>query len=141
MKIELTVSPTQAQLNAISRGIAEFNAQYLPNDNSHDTGLKCVITVQDDNEQIIGGLQASVVWSHCVLELLWLSEQVRGKGVGTQLMQYLEQFAKQHNLYQIRTETLDFQAKPFYEKLGFKVYGELENTPPGHTSYFLVKQL
>ncbi|BBN82351.1 N-acetyltransferase [Pseudoalteromonas sp. A25] len=141
MKIELSTSPSQAQLNAISQGIANFNAKYLSNENAHNTGLQCVITVQDENNKIIGGLQACVIWSYCILELLWLDDEIRGRGIGTKLMLQLEAFAKKHDLYQIRTETLDFQAKPFYEKLGYRVYGELENTPPGHISYFLVKQL
>ncbi|CAH9049949.1 hypothetical protein PSECIP111951_00524 [Pseudoalteromonas holothuriae] len=140
MKIILSTSPTQTQLAAIHQGIADFNAPFLPNDTPHGTGHKFVITAQNGDE-IIGGLQASIVWSHCVLELLWVNESARGSGLGSQLMQQLEVFAHEHKLHQIRTETLDFQAKPFYEKLGFSVYGILENTPPEHTSYFLVKHL
>ena len=49
--------------------------------------------------------------------------------------------AKAKKLSQLRTETLDFQAKPFYQKQGFEVYGELQDTPKGHTTYFLVKRL
>ncbi|TOO93763.1 GNAT family N-acetyltransferase, partial [Vibrio parahaemolyticus] len=78
---------------------------------------------------------------YCVLELLWLSEESRGKGLGSKLIKQLVEFATEKGLSQIRTETLDFQAKPFYEKQGFRVYGELEDTPKGHKTYFLVKAL
>ncbi|CAM4104736.1 GNAT family N-acetyltransferase [Pseudoalteromonas byunsanensis] len=141
MKIELSTTPTPQQLCAISKGIAAFNAQYMQCDGEFDSGCRFVITVQNEAGDIIGGLQASIIWSYCLLELLWLSEHTRGLGIGSKLMQRLEEFASSKGLHQIRTETLDFQAKPFYEKLGYQVYGELADTPPGHTSYFLVKNL
>ena len=112
-------------------------------------GMKLYQHIDDEgntiysNEQgeYVGGLQASVVWSYCVLELLWLSEETRGQGVGSELIEQLVAFAKEKQLTQIRTETLDFQAKPFYEKQGFKVYGEIDDSPKGHKTYFLVKVL
>lgn len=141
MKVELSVSPSEEELKAISDGIAAFNEQFLPNDSAFDSGFRFVLIVRNDSGDIVGGLQASVVWSYCILELLWLSEETRGSGVGSKLMHQLEDFAQEKGLCQIRTETLDFQAKPFYEKLGYRVYGELEDTPKGHTTYFLVKEL
>ena len=52
-----------------------------------------------------------------------------------------ERFAKEKGFAYIRTETTDFQAKPFYEKLGYRVFGELTDYPKGHTTYCLVKEL
>jgi ribosomal protein S18 acetylase RimI-like enzyme len=34
-----------------------------------------------------------------------------------------------------------FQARGFYEKLGFLVFGEIENYPPGHSRVSLKKRL
>ncbi len=141
MKIELSTSPSDIDLKAISDGISAFNEKYLPNDGAFDAGFRFALFARNDKGDIIGGIQASVVWSYCVLELLWLSEETRGSGVGTQLINELESFVKEKGLHQIRTETLDFQAKPFYEKNGYRVYGELNNSPKGHTTYFLVKKL
>ena len=36
--------------------------------------------------------------------------------------------------------TTDWQAKPFYEKHGYRVFGEIDDYPLGHTCYFLVKK-
>ncbi len=52
-----------------------------------------------------------------------------------------ENFAKAKGFSYIRTETLSFQARPFYEKLGYKLFGELPDYPKGHTTYCLVKAL
>ncbi len=141
LKIEVSVQPSEHQLQVISDGISAFNAPYLPNDGEFESGLRFAVMAQNEQGEYVGGLQASVVWSYCVLELLWLSEETRGQGVGSQLIEQLVVFAKEKQLTQIRTETLDFQAKPFYEKQGFKVYGEIDDSPKGHKTYFLVKVL
>jgi hypothetical protein len=38
-------------------------------------------------------------------------------------------------------DTYSFEAKPFYEKLGYEVYGVLEDYPEEHCKYFLKKRL
>ena len=38
-------------------------------------------------------------------------------------------------------DTFSFQARPFYEKLGYRVFGTLENHPAGHQHYFMTKSL
>ncbi|GEM75041.1 GNAT family N-acetyltransferase [Vibrio sagamiensis] len=141
MIIEISTQPKEDELNMISEGIRSFNAPFLPNDAEYESSGRFVITAKNDKGEFIGGAQANVMWSYCVLELLWLSEECRGKGVGTSLIKQLESFAIEKGLTQIRTETLSFQAKPFYEKNGFRVYGELHDTPKGHSTYFLVKDL
>ncbi|TOO97980.1 GNAT family N-acetyltransferase, partial [Vibrio parahaemolyticus] len=73
MKIELSIQPSEEELKAISDGISAFNAQYLPEDGEFDSGFRFVITARNESGEFIGGIQASVVWSYCVLELLWLS--------------------------------------------------------------------
>ncbi|MCA9909224.1 MAG: GNAT family N-acetyltransferase, partial [Anaerolineae bacterium] len=38
-------------------------------------------------------------------------------------------------------DTLDFQAPDFYRQLGYTVWGQLDDLPPGHTRYFMRKTL
>lgn len=41
-----------------------------------------------------------------------------------------------------QTDTFDFQAKDFYLKRGYEIFGELENSPrPGHKRFYLKKTL
>ena len=37
--------------------------------------------------------------------------------------------------------TTEFQAKPFYEKLGYKVVHEMDDYPKGYKCYTLFKEL
>jgi hypothetical protein len=42
---------------------------------------------------------------------------------------------------QAQLDTLDFQAKPFYEKRGYQVKYQLNNYPLSGTRYFMEKPL
>ena len=37
--------------------------------------------------------------------------------------------------------TFSFQARPFYESLGYEVFCTLEDYPPGHRRFFMKKAL
>lgn len=141
MKIELTTTPSLQDLQAISTGIQSYNQSYLADDVVYQADTKFAVFAKNKADEVIGGIRATAFWNYCIIELLWLSKESRGEGLGSQLMQKAEAFALVKGFEYIRTETIDFQAKPFYQKLGYKVYGELHDCPKGHTTYCLVKAL
>ena len=65
---------------------------------------------------------------------------MRGRGFGKQLMEQAELYAVEHGCTMAFLETFSFQARPFYEKLGYRVFGMLEY-PVDHQVYFMTKQL
>jgi GNAT superfamily N-acetyltransferase len=141
MEILLTQSPTEEDLNTISQGIKSYNQNHLPDAVVFEPDTRFAVFAKNDKNIVVGGIRANAYWNYCIIELLWLSDEVRGKGTGSQLMQQAEKFAKEIGIEYIRTETVSFQAKPFYEKLGYTVYGELKDLPKGCTTYCLVKKL
>ena len=70
-----------------------------------------------------------------------MKEEYRKMGYGAQLLQELEKVAKEEKCSMIHLDTFDFQAKGFYEKNGFEVFGTLENCPPGHARYYMKKEI
>jgi len=141
MKIELTTSPIKSDLEVISKGIKSFNQQHISDDVVFEPDTKFAAFAKDENGNVFGGVRATAYWNYCLLELLWLSSEARGKKLGTRLMDAAENFAKKQGFEYMRTETVSFQAKPFYVKRGYKVFGELPDFPRGHTTYCLVKKL
>jgi GNAT superfamily N-acetyltransferase len=141
MNLVVTTSPTQEDLKALSVGIGSYDKDYLPDEVGFEKDTKFAVIAKDANGKVLGGIRANAFWNYCTIELLWLSEETRGLGLGTNLMEAAENFAKDRGFGYMRTETLSFQAKPFYEKLGYKVFGELPDYPKGHTTYCLVKKL
>jgi len=68
-------------------------------------------------------------------------DTARGKGVGTRLMQLAEQEAVARGCHSAWLDTHEFQAKGFYERLGYVPFGELPNYPHGFSRIFLQKSL
>lgn len=72
---------------------------------------------------------------------LWIDEPFRGRGFGRQLVEAAEQEAADAGAQGCFLSTFDFQAPGFYRRLGYEVYGELVDYPPGHTTYHFRKWL
>lgn len=94
-----------------------------------------------DNEKLIGGAIGFIEYDWYFLDLLYIDENYREKGIGSKLIKEVEKFAIQENLTGVRMETWDFQALEFYQKLGYKIFGEIKDCPPSTTCYFLSKYI
>ena len=105
-------------------------------------GRAVVITVADPaSNRILGGLWGSTAYGYLHVDMLVLPESLRRQGIGTDLMRKAEAEALRRGCHGSYLETFDFQARGFYEKLGYTLFGQLENTPPGHTRYFMKRSL
>lgn len=68
-------------------------------------------------------------------------KSIESKKFGTKLINTLIDYCIENNLIGIHLTTLDFQAKGFYEKLGFKLIAKIENWPHGITRYEFIKYI
>ncbi|NTU64122.1 MAG: GNAT family N-acetyltransferase [Chloroflexi bacterium] len=75
------------------------------------------------------------------IDLLWLKEELRGRGYGHRLLMLAEDEARQRGATHAYMDTFSFQAPDFYQRHGYQVFGELKDFPHGHQRYFLTKQL
>lgn len=99
------------------------------------------IFIRDGEGGIVGGLSGWSYWGWLHVDTLALGDSLRRSGYGSQLVSMAEEEARKRGCYGIYLETYSFQALPFYEKLGFTVFGELEKFPGEHRLYFLKKML
>jgi ribosomal protein S18 acetylase RimI-like enzyme len=97
--------------------------------------------LRDENNVIVGGLLAETLWEWLHIDILWLDEKYRNQGIGRELMLAAEQKAIERGCRFAFLDTWDFQAKEFYLKLGYEVFGELPNFPKSHSRYFMKKNL
>lgn len=95
--------------------------------------------IRNDSGELLGGVYGVVFWDWLYIDLLWVSESLRGTGSGAKLLSNIENQAKQKGIHRFRLGTTSFQALEFYIKMGYQVCGEIEDLPPGHTNYFLIK--
>jgi GNAT superfamily N-acetyltransferase len=100
-----------------------------------------VLTVLDENGHVMAGLWGRTSSGWLFVELLFVSEKMRGQDVGTDLMQRAESEAIARGCHSAWLDTFEFQARGFYEKLGYSLFGELSDYPPGFARYFMKKAL
>ena len=88
-----------------------------------------------------GGLWGRISYDWLFIELLSVPEPARGQGLGRQLMDRAETIARAAGCAGIWLDTYEFQARGFYEKLGFAVFGALDDHPIGQQRFFMMKRL
>lgn len=130
-------NPEQSAWGIIGRGVANYNKEQA-GDNKFQR--LCYVLHAPDRE-IVGGVIAEVYWDWLYIDLLWVKDELRGRGYGYRLLTRVEQAARQQGAKNAYLDTFSFQAPEFYKRYGYRVFGELEDYPPGHRRYFLRKQL
>jgi GNAT superfamily N-acetyltransferase len=98
-----------------------------------------VIPIRGDAGVVRGGLWGSTMFEWLHVQMLVVPEPLRGKGVGSTLMALAEMEARARGCRGMHVDTFSFQAAPFYQKLGFTLFGELEDYPPGHKQLYFRK--
>ncbi len=98
------------------------------------------IPLNDDQGVVVGGFWGCTLFRWLHVQLLFIPESLRGKGVGSALMTTAETEARRRGCIGAHVTSFSFQAVPFYEKLGYIRFGRLDNYPPGHNLLYLRKQ-
>ncbi len=140
MNVDVTRNPTEDDLRLLSHGLRSYNSQHIGHAATEED-VRFAVFARNGSGKIIGGIRAIAFWDWLHIELLWLEEDARGSGAGRQLLFAAEDFAMKHGFFHSRLETTSFQARKFYEKHGYDVFGELRDLPKGFTSYFMKKAL
>ncbi len=140
MNIEVTQNPNLDDLQTISLGLQAHNKKHIGEAATEDE-LKFAVFAKDDSGQVIGGIRAIAFWDWVNIEVIWVDETARGAGLGRQLLEEAEAFARQKGFFRVSLETGSFQAREFYEKQGYAVFGQLDDFPVGHTMFYMKKTL
>jgi GNAT superfamily N-acetyltransferase len=101
----------------------------------------CSVFLKGEKGEVLGGLLAHVWCDWMFIAILWVDEELRGKGHASKLMAAAENYAKERGCHSVFVDTHSFQARPFYEKLGYDVFATLDDYPKGHQKFFLKKKL
>lgn len=141
MPLSIEREPAPEDAAALSEGIVAFNKAHVPNLEEVADEVRFVVLAKDDAGALQGGIRAVCYWNTLHIELVWLDESARGSGIGATLMAEAEAYAKVHNCEKALVETTSWQAKPFYERLGYTLMATLPDRPKGYASHYLSKSL
>jgi GNAT superfamily N-acetyltransferase len=136
VNIELVAEPDDALRRAIQAPLAAYN-DALCGPSGHRT---LALAVRDDSGTVRGGLWGHTAYGWLYTQLLAVPAAARGQGLGRALMAAAEAEARRRGCTHAWVDTI-FGARGFYERLGYTVFGELAEHPPGFTRSFLKKAL
>ena len=131
------VSEDKPEWGIIGPAISAYNEQQA----GDDQGRNLCFVVRGPDDEIVGGVIGATYWNWLHVDLMWVKEELRGRGYGGQLLAMAEEEARKRGAEHAYLDTFSFQAPGFYERYGYRVFGELEDCPTGHQRYFLTKEL
>ena len=95
-----------------------------------------------DDGALAGGLLGQTQLAWLKTEIVVVRDANRKSGIGSELMRRAEAEAAARGCIHAYVNTMAWQAREFYEKLGYRIAGELPNWDShGHSKYFLIKRL
>jgi len=135
--LTVEVHPAPEDVRALSSGLTEHA---LPV--TKVPGFDPVaVFARDPGGRVVAGVYGTVNWNWLHISLIWVSSELRRKGMGRRLIAGIEGVGRQRGCTQAHLDTFSYQARPFYEKLGYEVFAVLEDYPPGQQRFFLRKRL
>ena len=136
--MKLAVEESTDDLNkALNNGLRDFNKAAMP-----DTAANAyVVTLRDDGGALQGGVIAQIYGESCYFATVWTADNVRRTGFGTKLMAAAEDEARRLGAHGVWLYTTSFQARPFYEKLGYAEFAALKWRGSDVLRHFMRKDL
>jgi GNAT superfamily N-acetyltransferase len=137
--LQILTDPDPSLRDAIRDPLVAFNEAQIGK--RTDMGLLAIPLTQAEDGKVIGGLWGRTGFAQLFTELLFVPESLRGQHMGEKLVAMAEEEAQRRGCVGAWVDTFSFQALGFYQKLGYSVFGQIEDYPPGHQRYFLSKKL
>jgi len=139
--MKITEQWNQEDSEYIRKKVIEHNLSKLPDDVKHPVKNISFI-LRDDGGEILGGITGTIFWYTLHIDFLWVDESLRGKGYGKELLNRIENIARENKCKLIQLDTFSFQAPNFYQKNGYEIVGVIEEHPNlENQQYYLKKKL
>ena len=97
--------------------------------------------IEDEHGRLLAGLVAETFGNWLEIEYLFVKEDLRGQGIGSQLLQRAESEAKKRNCCFAFVNTYQFQAPAFYQKHDYQEVFTLKDYPCTGQRHYYQKDL
>lgn len=128
-------TPSEKEVDSVRKALMQFNDAHVGADGH--TPLNFI--EYDADGAIIGGILGGTYWGYLYVDILWVREDHRHRGIGTKLLQEAEREAIRRGCHHVHLDTMSWQAPDFYKKYGYEVIGVLPDIPTGNQKYLLMK--
>jgi GNAT superfamily N-acetyltransferase len=140
MITDYKLSPaTSAEAETLNDKINDFVAQQVSFHGDTEVLKDYVIK---ENGLIIAGIRTCFYLGECLaINVIFVDEDHRNKGLGALLLNQVEADARAMGAKMSHLDTFNHQAKDFYLKHGYEIFGVLDDCPKGHKRYYMKKVL
>ena len=135
--VEIVTAPGEAEREAILAPLRRHNDAAAGPTDRQDVA----IVIRDTAGAIVGGLWGATGYRWLFVQYLALPEALKGQGHGRALMAAAEAEALRLGCIGVWLDTYSFQAQGFYERLGYRTFGTIDDYPPGESRHFLSKRI
>ena len=134
LRLEFDPSPAPETRATLAREINDFNSHAFPYAPSRFAYLS-----RGEAGTLLAGVMGSLSWGWLFVEAVWVSDALRGRGIGRALMEAAERHARECGCHSVWLDT--FQARDFYLGIGYETFGVLDDYPHGQRRTFMRKAL
>lgn len=100
-----------------------------------------VLVTDPGTQQVVGGLTGRTSLGMLFVDYFYLPPELRGSGLGGEVLRQAENEGRARGCRTGVLYTISFQAPGFYQKNGWRVFGDLPCNPPGTSRIYLTKEL
>ncbi len=141
MKRYVVTESTREEYDLVDNGIVDYNLSKNPF-TQEPAFISINRVIKDLNGDVMAGINSLLYcWNCLYIDVLWVKKECRKEGYGSILLNEVEKIAKEKGCKLIHLDTFDFQAKDFYIKHGYEVFGVLDGCPIEHKRYYLKKNI
>ena len=136
LKLEIH-EPGTAELGQLFERLGTFNQAAVP-----EWGKQTLsVALRSDAGALTAGGYAELLLGLAEIRAVWVEEARRGQGLGRAVMQALEGAARERGAEQAFLYTYSFQARGFYEGLGYRLLASLPFPRGDVERLYLVRDL
>ena len=129
--------PTHATEVAIRSGLSSANAKST-GDGNFDS---IFVAARDSSATVIGGVLGEAYWGWVNFTAVWVHPDHRRRGLATRMLREAEAEVIRMGYSQAYLDTFSFQSPDLYLRLGYEIFGQLNDFPAGYKRLFMRKSL
>ena len=137
MNLRITNDVLPSDVDEVRQNLVSYNIPHFEPVNEKPLGL----FYEDETGKKLAGLTGKLFGNWLLIDLLWVADDLRGQGVGSQLLAAAEDEARRYGASRIFLNTFRFQAPDFYKKHGYQEAFRLDDFPFTGTKYYFTKNL
>lgn len=136
LPVAVDVSPSAEDIRVVAQGMRRHALSQIDGDESPP-----VACFARDHGVVVGGVVGRIIRRRMFVDLLWVEETRRHRGLGSSLLRAMERVASERGCRDVMLETLSDRAARLYSVAGYHLVALVPDYIPGFAKRVLLKSL